>query len=304
MTTLNEKLSDVYDKILYLKDEIDGVSSRLESGDLEDDALKQSMNKLENQEFVHNRKVEHATIKSKKYCLSLEVDALAESTNFRLPTVLRDAHIEAVKKEKSALQEEIRKMRIQKKESLARLHSLNLEADKLNSDENRNKDMTSEEDSKKTDLVALLAEVEAAKEKEVFLRKSIEETATVLSRDQNDIKHILDDLKNWRKKGESLRKTSELADFILSEDDIKPEIVENANKESSTAASNTIKMKMLQCDKEIEAKMNRLMSAMVRVNKLLERERQTRKQEKTCDEAEIKLEEDSHAQGGQLEEGE
>ena len=84
---------------------------------------------------------------------------------------------------KSALQEDIRKMRIQKKESLARLHSLNLEADKLNSDESRNKEMTSEEDSNKAELAALLAEVEAAKEKEAFLRKSIEETATVLSRD-------------------------------------------------------------------------------------------------------------------------
>ena len=137
---------------------------------------------------------------------------------------------------KSALQEDIRKMRIQKKESLARLHSLNLEADKLNSDESRNKEMTSEEDSNKAELAALLAEVEAAKEKEAFLRKSIEETATVLSRDQNDIKHILDDLKNWRKKGESLRRTFELADLILSEDDIKPEIVKNATKEPSTAA--------------------------------------------------------------------
>ena len=153
---------------------------------------------------------------------------------------------------KSALQEDIRKMRIQKKQSLARLHSLNLEADKLNSDESRNKEMTSEEDSNKAELAALLAEVEAAKEKEAFLRKSIEETATVLSRDQNDIKHILDDLKNWRKKGESLRRTSELADLILSEDDIKPEIVKNATKEPSTAAYiikvHDLEEKCLDCD--------------------------------------------------------
>jgi len=278
MTTVNEKLNDVYEKILCLKDEVASINPKLESGDLEDDTLKRSMNKLEDQEFAHNRKVELATISSKKHCLNLEVDALAESTSLRLPTVLRDAHIEAVKKEKSALKEDIRRMRIQKKESLARLHSLNLEADKMNSDEKRNKEKTLEEDSKKADIAALLAETEAAKEKETFLRKSIEETATVLSRDQNDIKHILDDLTEWRKRGAvALRKTSEATNLTLSEDDTKPKIVEDATMESSPAASNAIKLKMSQCDKEIEAKMNQLMAAMVSVNNLLERERQRRK---------------------------
>ena len=133
--TLNEKLSDMYDKILSLKDEVASVSSRLESGDLADDALKQVLNKLENQNFAQSRKVELATQDSKKYCLSLEADALAQSTGLRVPNVLRDAHIEAVKKEKNVLQEDIRRMRNQKEENLARLHSLTLEADKLNSDE-------------------------------------------------------------------------------------------------------------------------------------------------------------------------
>ena len=55
--TLNEKLSDMYDKILSLKDEVASVSSRLESGDLADDALKQVLNKLENQNFAQSRKV-------------------------------------------------------------------------------------------------------------------------------------------------------------------------------------------------------------------------------------------------------
>jgi len=278
MTTVNEKLNDVYEKILCLKDEVASINPKLESGDLEDDTLKRSMNKLEDQEFAHNRKVELATISSKKHCLNLEVDALAESTSLRLPTVLRDAHIEAVKKEKSALKEDIRRMRIQKKESLARLHSLNLEADKMNSDEKRNKEKTLEEESKKADIAALWAETEAAKEKETFLRKSIEETATVLSRDQNDIKHILDDLTEWRQRGAvALRKTSEATNLTLSEDDTKPKIVEDATMESSPAASNAIKLKMSQCDKEIEAKMNQLMTAMVSVNNLLERERQRRK---------------------------
>ena len=133
--TLNEKLSDMYDKILSLKDEATSTSSRLESGDLDDDSLKQGLNKLENQNFAQSRKVELATQDSKKYCLSLEADALAQSTGLRVPIVLRDAHIEAVKKEKTALQEDIRRMRNQKKENLALLHSLTLEADKLNSDE-------------------------------------------------------------------------------------------------------------------------------------------------------------------------
>ena len=301
MTTVNEKLNDVYEKILCLKDEVASINPRLESGDLEDDSLKRSMNKLEDQEFAHSRKVELATINSKKHCLNLEVDALAESTSLRLPTVLRDAHIEAVKKEKSALKEDIRRMRIQKKESLARLHSLNLEADKMNSDEKRNKEKTLEEDSKTADLAALLAETEAAKEKETFLRKSIEETATVLSRDQNDIKHILDDLTEWHKRGAAaaaLRKTSEPTSLILSEDDTKPKIVEEATMESSTAASNAIKLKMSQCDKEIEAKMNQLMTAMVSVNNLLERERQRRKptevKEEILDGAEPELAEEGN----------
>ena len=94
--TLIEKLSDMYDKILSLQDE---VSSRFESGDLDDEALKQGLSKLESQNFAQRRKVELATQDSKKYCLSLEADALAQSTGLRVPTVLRDAHIEAVKKE-------------------------------------------------------------------------------------------------------------------------------------------------------------------------------------------------------------
>jgi len=292
MTTLNEKLTNVYEKILYLKDEAVSINPRLESGDLEDDSLKRSMNKLEDQEIAHNRKLELATINSKKHCLNLEVDALAGSSNLRLPTVLRDAHIEAVKKEKRALKEDIRRMRIQKKESLARLHSLNLEADKMNSDEKRNKEKTLEEDSKKADLAALLAETEAAKEKDTFFRKSIEETATVLSRDQNDIIHILEDLTAWRKRGAvALRKTSEAANLILAEDDTKPKIVEDATMESSTTASNALKLKMSQCDKEIEAKMNQLMTAMVSVNSLLEMERHSRQptegKEKILDGAEL-----------------
>merc|ERR1712137_294927 len=102
-------------------------------------------------------------------------------------------------KEKSALQEEIRRMRNQKRENLARLHSLTLEADKLNSDEQRSKEKTPEDDSDEADFAALSAELEAAKEKDAFLRKSFEETATVLSRDQNDIRHMLDDLSKLAK---------------------------------------------------------------------------------------------------------
>ena len=75
--TLNEKLSDMYDKILSLKDEVASASSRLESGDLDDVVLKQGLNKLENQNFAQTRKVELATQDSKKYCLSLEADALS-----------------------------------------------------------------------------------------------------------------------------------------------------------------------------------------------------------------------------------
>ena len=61
MTTLNEKLTNVYEKILYLKDEAVSINPRLESGDLEDDSLKRSMNKLEDQEIAHNRKLELAS---------------------------------------------------------------------------------------------------------------------------------------------------------------------------------------------------------------------------------------------------
>ena len=301
--SLNAKFSDLLNKILSVKDEDEGSISKVESRANEDAALKQEIECLESQELARKRKLEAATENSNKLCLDLQVDALSKSSDLRLPEVLREAHVEALMKEKSALQEDIRGMKIKKKDFLAELQSLTLEADKLCSDKVDEKS-SEQDETGEAEFAALAARLEAAQEKDLILTKAFEETATVLLRDQNDIKHILDDLKNWRKKGELLRRTSELADFILSEDDIKPEIVENAAKDSSTAASNTIKMKMLQCDKEIEAKMNRLMTAMVRVNKLLERERQTRKQEKTCDEAGIKLEEDSHAQGGQLEEGE
>ena len=64
--TLNEKLSDIYDKILSLKDEVTSASCRLESGDLDDEALNQGLNKLENQNFAQSRKVELATQNAKK----------------------------------------------------------------------------------------------------------------------------------------------------------------------------------------------------------------------------------------------
>ena len=258
--TLNEKLSDMYDKILSLKDEVASVSSRLESGNLDDDALKQVLNKLENQNFAQSRKVELATQDSKKYCLSLEADALAQSTGLRVPNVLRDAHIEAVKKEKSVLQEDIRRMRNQKKENLARLHSLTLEADKLNSDEKRSKEKTPEDESDEADLAALSAELEAAKEKDAFLRKSFEETATVLSRDQNDIRHILDDLTNLAKRGDAIRQSLETNELLTSEGDMKSENVDNNAKDflTSTSKSSALKLKMSHCDKEIEAKCNQL----------------------------------------------
>ena len=274
--TLNEKLSDMYDKILSLKDEVTSTSSRLESGDLDDDSLKQGLNKLENQNFAQTRKVELATQDSKKYCLSLEADALAQSTGLRVPTVLRDAHIEAVKKEKTALQEDIRRMRNQKKENLARLHSLTLEADKLNSDEKRSKEKTPEDDSDEADFAALSAELEAAKEKDAFLRKSFEETATVLSRDQNDIRHMLDDLTNLSKREKEIRQTLETDELLTSEGGMKYENVDNIAKDffTSTSKSSALRLKISQCEKEIEAKCNQLRSAMESVNELLEMERQ------------------------------
>ena len=274
--TLNEKLSDMYDKILSLKDEVASASSRFESGDLDDDALKQGLNQLENQNFAQTRKVELATQDSKKYCLSLEADALAKSTGIRFPIVLRDAHIEAVKKEKTALQEDIRRMRNQKKENLARLHSLTLEADKLNSDEKRSKEKTPEDDSDEADFAALSAELEAAKEKDAFLRKSFEETATVLSRDQNDIRHMLDDLTNLAKRGKEIRQTLETNELLTSEGDMKSENKDNIAKDffTSTSKSSALKLKISQCEKEIEAKCNQLRNAMESVNELLEMERQ------------------------------
>lgn len=277
--TLNDKLSDVYDKILSLKDEVVSTSSRLESGDLEDDVLKRGLITLENQEFAQNRKVEIATLNSKKHCLSLEADALAQSTGLRLPAVLRDAHIEAVKREKSALQDDIRKMRTKKKELLARLHSLNLEADKLNSDEKGNKERPLEEDSEQADFAALLAELEAAQERDASLRKSFEETATVLLRDQNDIRHILEDLTKWINKGEASRRTLETDDLMSSGagDDSNVEIVEEVSKEpSAVSKSKATKLKISQCEKEIEEKCNQLRDAMESVNQLLEMERQAK----------------------------
>ena len=64
--TLNEKLSDIYDKILSLKDEVTSASCRPESGDLNDEELMQGLNKLENQNFAQSRKVELATQNAKK----------------------------------------------------------------------------------------------------------------------------------------------------------------------------------------------------------------------------------------------
>ena len=294
---LNDKFSDVYDRILSLKDEVVSISSRLESGGLEDDALKRGLVTLENQQFAQNRKLEIASLNSKKHCLNLEAEALAQSTGLRRPAVLRDAHIEAVKKEKSALQEDIRKMRNKKKELLARLHSLNLEADKLNSDEEGNKETPSEEDSEQADFAALLAELEAAQEKDAFLRKSFEETATVLLRDQNDIRHILEDLTKWIKKGEASRRTLETGDLMSSEVDRNVEIVEEVSKEPSAVVSKSksTKLKISQYEKEIEEKCNQLRVAMEDVNKLLEMERQG--SEKIIDCVGPKLEDDSSNKG-------
>ena len=272
--SLNDRLSDVYDRILSLKDEAVSFSSRLECGDREEDALKRGLNTLENQQFAQNRKLEIATLNSKKHCLNLEAEALAQSTGLRLSAVLRDAHIETVKREKCALQEDIRKMRSKKKELQARLHSLTLEADKLNSDEKGKKERPLEEDSEQADFAALLAELEAAQEQDASLRKSFEETATVLLRDQNDIRHILEDLKKWIKKGEVSKRTLETSDLMSSGDDSNAEIVEEVSKESSAAVSKSkaTKLRISQCEKEIEDKCNQLRVAMESVNKLLEME--------------------------------
>ena len=268
--TLIEKLSDMYDKILSLQDE---VSSRFESGDLDDEALKQGLSKLESQNFAQRRKVELATQDSKKYCLSLEADALAQSTGLRVPTVLRDAHIEAVRKEKSILQEDIRRTRNQKKDNLARLHSLTLEADKLNSDEKGSIEKNPEDESDEADFAALSAELEAAKEKYAFFRKSFEEMATVLSRDQNNIRHMLEDLTNLAKRGDLIRQSLETNELLLltSEGDMKSKNVNNIAKDFFTSASKSsaLKLKISQCEMEIEAKCNQLRNAMESVKELL-----------------------------------
>ena len=276
--SFNEKLSDVYDKILSMKDEVDSVSCRLESGDIEDNALKRSMNNIENQGFAQNRKVEIATFNSKKHCLDLEVEALSKSKDLRLSTVLRDAQIEAIKKEKSYLQEDIRKMRNQKKDFLAKLHSLTLEAERLNLDEKRNKEGSLEEHSEETHFADLSAKLNDAKEKDALLRTSFEETATVLSRDQNDIKHILDELAKSNKKRESIIQTLETIDVNPSENNRTSATVKNVFKNTSSVVSNTTatKMKIAQCEKEIEDKCLQLKDALENVNKLLEMERQGR----------------------------
>ena len=72
-----------------------------------------------------------------------------------------------------------------------------------------------------------MAELEAAKEKDAFLRKSFEETDTVLSRDRNDIRHMLDDLTNLVKRGDAIRKMLETNEPLTSKGDMKSEKVDN-----------------------------------------------------------------------------
>ena len=268
--SLNAKFSDLLNKILSVKDEDEGSISKVESRANEDAALKQEIECLESQELARKRKLEAATENSNKLCLDLQVDALSKSSDLRLPEVLRDAHVEALMKEKSALQEDIRGMKIKKKDFLAELQSLTLEADKLCSDKVDEKS-SEQDETEEAEFAALATRLEAAQEKDLILTKAFEETVTVLLRDQNDIKHILDDLADITKKGESVRQLAETDTHIDPDVEFHIETVktENELKESSDV-SNVMKMKISRLNQDIEDKSIQLKNALENLNKLLE----------------------------------
>ena len=90
-------------------------------------------------------------------------------------------------------------------------------------------------------------------------------------RDQNDIKHILDDLADITKKGESVRQLAETDTHIDPDVEFHIETVktENELKESSDV-SNVMKMKVSRLNQDIEDKSIQLKNALENLNKLLE----------------------------------
>ena len=97
----------------------------------------------------------------------------------------------------------------------------------MNSDEKGSIEKNPEDESDEADFAAPSAELEAAKEKYAFFRKSFEEMATVLSRDQNNIRHMLEDLTNLAKRGDLIRQSLETNELLTSQGDMKSKNVNN-----------------------------------------------------------------------------
>ena len=296
--SLNAKFSDLLNKILSVKDEDEGSISKVESRANEDAALKQEIECLESQELARKRKFEAATEKSNKLCLDLQIDALRKSSDLRLPAVLRNAHVETLMKEKSALQEDLRGMRIKKNHLLAELQSLTLEAGKLCSDEVDEKS-SEQDDPEEAEFAALAARLEAAQEKDLILRKDFEETATVLLKDQNDIRHILDDLADITKRGESVRELLETDSLIDPDVESHSETVHTENELKKSSNVSNVSISRLKQD--IEDKSIQLKNALEEMNKILklegEEKRSLKEKEKILEDLTSRLtsmEDDAH----------
>ena len=267
--SLNAKFSHLLNKILSVKDEDEWSIDQVESRASEDAALKQGIEGLESQELARKRKLEAATENSNKLCLDLQVDALSKSSDLRLPVVLRDAHVETLMKEKSALQEDLRGMRIKKNHLLVELQSLTLEAGKLCSDEVDEKS-SEQDDPEEVEFAALAVRLEAAQEKDLILSKDFEETATVLLRDQNDIKHILHDLADITRRGESVRELLETETLIDPDVEFHSETLHTENELKKS--SNVSNVSISRLKKDIEDKSIKLKNALEEMNKILKME--------------------------------
>ena len=296
--SLNSKFSDLLNKILYVKDEDEWSIDNVESRASADAALKQGIEGLESQELARKRKLEAATENSNKLCLDLQIDALRKSSDLRLPAVLRNAHVETLMKEKSALQEDLRGMRIKKNHLLAELQSLTLEAGKLCSDEVDEKS-SEQDDPEEAEFAALAAKLEAAQEKDLVLSKDFEETATVLLRDQNDIRHNLDDLADITKRGESVRELLETDSLNDPDVESHSETVHTENELKKSSNVSNVSISRLKQD--IEDKSIQLKNALEEMNKILklegEEKRSLKEKEKILEDLTSRLtsmEDDAH----------